>query len=80
MAPAREWGMTREQTIAYATKNNIPIPVTKKSPYSIDECLWGKSAECGALEDPWIEPPADVYTWTKSPADAPDEPQYVEIE
>jgi len=79
IAPAREWGMTREQTIAYATKNNIPIPVTKKSPYSIDECLWGKSAECGALEDPWIEPPADVYTWTKSPADAPDEPQYVEI-
>jgi argininosuccinate synthase len=80
IAPAREWGMTREQTIAYATKHGIPIPVTKKSPYSIDECLWGKSAECGALEDPWIEPPADVYTWTKSPADAPDEPQYVEVE
>ncbi len=79
IAPAREWGMTREQTIAYALKNNIPIPVTKKSPYSIDECLWGKSAECGALEDPWVEPPADVYTWTKSPSEAPDEPQYVEI-
>jgi argininosuccinate synthase len=79
IAPAREWGMTREQTISYAQKNNIPIPVTKKSPYSIDECLWGKSAECGALEDPWVEPPADVYTWTKSPAEAPDEPQYVEI-
>jgi argininosuccinate synthase len=79
IAPAREWGMTREQTIEYTKKHNIPIPVTKKSPYSIDECLWGKSAECGALEDPWVEPPADVYTWTKSPAEAPDEPTYVEI-
>ena len=79
IAPAREWGMTREETIAYANKHGIPIPVTKKSPYSIDENLWGKSAECGALEDPWVEPPADVYTWTKSPAEAPNEPQYVEI-
>ncbi len=80
LAPAREWGMTREETIAYAAKFNIPIPVTKKSPYSIDECLWGKSAECGALEDPWVEPPADVYTWTKSAVEAPDKPQYVEVE
>ena len=79
IAPAREWGMTREETIKYAQKNDIPIPVTKKSPYSIDENLWGKSIECGALEDPWAEPPADVYTWTKSPDEAPDKPQYVEI-
>jgi argininosuccinate synthase len=79
IAPAREWGMTREQTIKYAQKYDIPIPVTKKSPYSIDENLWGKSIECGALEDPWTEPPADVYTWTKAPADSPDKPQYVEI-
>jgi argininosuccinate synthase len=79
IAPAREWGMTREETISYAQKFNIPIPVTKKSPYSIDENLWGKSIECGALEDPWVEPPADAYTWTVSPADAPDKPQYIEI-
>jgi argininosuccinate synthase len=79
IAPAREWGMTREETIRYAQKYNIPIPVTRKSPYSIDESLWGKSIECGALEDPWTEPPADVYTWTKSPAEAPDKPQYIEI-
>lgn len=79
IAPAREWGMTREETIKYAQKYNIPIPVTKKSPYSIDENLWGKSIECGVLEDPWAEPPADVYTWTKAPAEAPAEPQYVEI-
>jgi argininosuccinate synthase len=79
IAPAREWGMTREQTIKYAQDHDIPIPVTKKSPYSIDENLWGKSIECGALEDPWMEPPADVYSWTKSPDEAPDKPQYVEI-
>ncbi|OGO19937.1 MAG: argininosuccinate synthase, partial [Chloroflexi bacterium RBG_16_50_11] len=69
IAPAREWGMTREETIQYAQKHGIPIPVTKKSPYSIDECLWGRAIECGALEDPWAEPPADVYSWTKN-ADA----------
>ena len=79
IAPAREWGMTRDQTIKYAEKHGIPIPVTKKSPYSIDESLWGRAIECGALEDPWVEPPADVYTWTKSPGEAPDKPQYVEI-
>jgi len=79
IAPAREWGMTREETMQYAQKHNIPVPVTKKSPYSIDENLWGKSIECGALEDPWAEPPADVYTWTKSPDAAPDKPQYLEI-
>lgn len=79
IAPAREWGMTREETIAYAEKNNIPIPITRKSPYSIDECLWGKSAECGILEDPWVEPPEDVWTWTKSPDKAPNKPAYIEI-
>ena len=79
IAPAREWGMTREETIDYAQRHNIPIPITVNSPYSIDECLWGKSIECGILEDPWIEPPDDAYTWTKSPAEAPDKPRYLEI-
>jgi argininosuccinate synthase len=79
IAPAREWGMTREETIKYAQAHDIPVPVSKQSPYSVDECLWGRAIECGALEDPWAEPPADVFTWTKSPAEAPDEPQYVEI-
>jgi len=79
IAPAREWGMTREETIKYAEQHNIPIPITVASPYSIDECLWGKSIECGALEDPWVEPPEDAYTWTKSPNKAPDKPQYIEI-
>ncbi|MFC1993552.1 argininosuccinate synthase, partial [Chloroflexota bacterium] len=48
-------------------------------PYSIDECLWGKSIECGVLEDPWVEPPEDAFTWTKSPKEAPDKPEYAEI-
>jgi len=79
IAPAREWGMTREETIDYAQRHNIPIPITVESPYSIDENLWGKSIECGALEDPWVEPPEEVYTWTKSPGKAPDKPDYAEI-
>jgi argininosuccinate synthase len=80
IAPAREWDFTRETAIEYAQKHNIPIPITKKSPYSIDENLWGKSIECGILEDPWIEPPADAFTMTVDPSEAPDEPVYVEIE
>ena len=79
IAPAREWGMTREGTIDYAQRHGIPVPVTAASPYSIDENLWGKSIECGVLEDPWVEPPEEVFTWTKSPNDAPNEPCYVEI-
>jgi len=78
-APVREWGMTRDQEIVYAEQHGIPIPVSKKSPYSLDVNLWGKSCEAGILEDPWNEPPADVWTWTKSPVDAPTEPGYVVI-
>jgi argininosuccinate synthase len=79
IAPAREWSMTREETIAYAEKHGIPIPIKVSSPYSIDENLWGRSIECGVLEDPWVEPPDNVFAWTKSPAASPDKPDYVEI-
>lgn len=79
LAPAREWGMTREETIAYARKHRIPIPVTSASPYSTDENLWGRSIECGVLEDPWTEPPEEIFTWTASPKSAPNEPSYIEI-
>ena len=79
IAPAREWGMTREETIAYAKRYGIPVPVTVASPYSIDESLWGRSIECGVLEDPWVEPPEDAFAWTKSPGETPDKPEYVEI-
>ncbi|OIP27362.1 MAG: argininosuccinate synthase [Chloroflexi bacterium CG_4_10_14_0_8_um_filter_46_9] len=79
IAPAREWNMTREQTIEYAQSHNIPIPITVASPYSIDENLWGRSIECGVLEDPWTEPPDDVFIWTKSPNEAPDKADYITI-
>ena len=79
LAPAREWKMTREEAIAYAKEHNIPVPITVSSPYSIDVCLWGKAIECGALEDPWQEPPEDAFTMAVSPDKAPDKPQYVEI-
>jgi argininosuccinate synthase len=79
VAPLREWEMDRESEIEYAQEHNIPITVTKKSPYSIDENLYGRSIETGPLEDPWTEPPDDVWQWTKSPNDAPDKPAYIEI-
>lgn len=79
IAPVREWPMSREDEIEYAHKHNIPIPVGKKSPYSIDQNLWGRSIECGVLEDPWNEPPEDIYIWTVNPGQAPDQPTYVEI-
>ncbi|MCJ7763665.1 MAG: argininosuccinate synthase, partial [Dehalococcoidales bacterium] len=78
-APAREWGMTREETIAYAQRYNIPVPITAASPYSIDENLWGRSIECGVLEDPWREPPEDAFVWAVSPDKAPDKADYIEI-
>jgi argininosuccinate synthase len=79
IAPAREWGMTREQTINYAQRYGIPVSVTAASPYSIDENLWGRSIECGVLEDPWVEAPEEVFTWTRSVGEAPDKSEYVEI-
>ncbi len=79
IAPAREWGMTREESIDYANQHGIPVPVGKKSPYSTDTNLWGRSIECGAIEDPSLEAPEDAWQWTVSPLDAPDEPHYVTI-
>ncbi len=79
LAPIREWGMSREEEIEYAEKHGIPVPAGKESPYSYDTNLWGKSAEAGPLEDPWVEPPADVHQWTKDPEAAPEEAAYVEV-
>ncbi|HEX2700002.1 MAG TPA: argininosuccinate synthase [Acidimicrobiales bacterium] len=64
VAPVREWGLTREQSIEYAARFDIPITVTKASPYSIDQNLWGRTIECGILEDPWEQPPEEVYELT----------------
>ena len=80
VGPARDWGMSRPAEIAYARERGIPVPATVDNPYSTDLNLWGKSIECGVLEDPWTEPPEDIYTLTKSPADAPGAPAYVELD
>ncbi len=79
IAPARVWGMTREQEIEYAEERGIPIPIGKKAPYSLDVNLWGRSAEAGVLEQADKEPPEDAFAWTVNPTEAPDEPQYVEV-
>ncbi len=79
LAPAREWGMSREETIAYGEKFGIPSPVKKSSPYSIDKNLLGRSIEAGVLEDPAVEPPEEIYEMTKAIADTPNQPEYIEI-
>ena len=82
VAVARDWGiagMTRDMEIDYAKKYGIPVAATKKSPYSIDLSVWGKSTECGILEDPWAEPPDDAYTWVKRIEKAPAKPAYVQV-
>jgi argininosuccinate synthase len=79
LAPAREWGMSREETIAYGERFGIPAPVKKSSPYSIDKNLLGRSIEAGVLEDPASEPPEEIYQMTQAIANTPNEPQYIEI-
>jgi len=78
IAPARgaDWP-SREELLDYVAAHDIPVSLTKKSPYSIDENLWGRSNECGVLEDPWVAPPEDAFQFVVSPSDAPDEPQHV---
>ncbi|MFP4652672.1 MAG: argininosuccinate synthase [Phormidium sp.] len=80
LAPAREWGMSRQETIAYGEKFGIPSPVKKSSPYSIDRNLLGRSIEAGPLEDPWNEPiEEEVFLMTEAIANTPNDPEYVEI-
>jgi len=79
VAPVREWGWTRDEEIEYAKQNGIPIPIDLDNPYSIDQNLWGRSCECGVLEDPWAAPPEGAYDLTKSIADAPEQAEEVEI-
>jgi len=79
MAPVRDWKLSRDQAIDYALKNNIPVSITRKSPYSIDENIWGRSVECGPLEDLENEPFEDAYKLTTAPEKAPDKPEYVTL-
>lgn len=80
LAPVREWQWSREEEIEYAKKNGIPIPINLDSPYSIDQNLWGRSNECGILEDPWQAPPADAYELTTALELTPDVPEIIEID
>ena len=79
LAPAREWGMSREEAMAYGEKYGLTFPVKKSSPFSIDRNLLGRSIEAGPLENPWTEPPEEIFVMTKAIADTPNEPEYVEI-
>ncbi len=80
IAPVREWRWTRTEEIEYAEKHGIKVEATKKSIYSTDVNLWGRSVEAGVLEDPWLPPPADAYQWTVAPEDAPNQSVEIEIE
>lgn len=80
VAPVRENPMGREEAIAYAAENDIPLPINLDNPFSIDQNLWGRSCECGVLEDPWAEPPEAAYDLTHSIDNAPDQPEEVHIE
>jgi argininosuccinate synthase len=73
LAPARTWGMSREECVAYAHQHDIPVDATKEKIYSIDENLWGRAIECGEMEDPWNRPPDDAYVLTRPTATAPAE-------
>ena len=80
IAPVREWDLTsRESEMEWAAAHNVPVPTTKKKPYSIDDNLWGRAIECGVLEDTWNTPPADIWTMTAAPEDCPAEPETVII-
>ena len=80
IAPIREWNLPRDEEIKYAERNGIPIPVDLDNPYSIDQNLWGRSIECGVLEDPSHEAPEEIFEWTVSPEKAPSSPEVMSIE
>ena len=79
IAPVREWNMTRAEEIEYAKTKGIPVSTAAKK-YSIDQNIWGRSIECGILEDPSREPPEDAFEWTDSPEKAPNEPEYITVD
>ncbi|HEY3367478.1 MAG TPA: argininosuccinate synthase [Symbiobacteriaceae bacterium] len=79
IAPVRDWGWSREEEIDYAAKYNIPVPVGKATPFSLDVNLWGRSCEAGVLEDPWTEAPEEAFEWTVAPEKCPDTATFVEI-
>jgi argininosuccinate synthase len=79
IAPVREGNLARDEEIKFAKANGIPVPVDLGSPYSIDQNLWGRAAECGVIDQADQEPPEDAFEWTVSPENAPDTPEYLAI-
>lgn len=79
IAPMRDFPMSRDDAIVYAKDHGIDLPINKENPFSIDKNLWGRSCECGVLEDPWAAPPEDAYELTTSPLNAPNEATEIEI-
>jgi argininosuccinate synthase len=80
IAPARENPLSREDAIHYAREHHIPLPIDLDNPFSIDQNLWGRSCECGVLEDPWVEPPSAAYSLTKAIAETPDKADEITID
>ena len=80
IAPVREWKWSREEEIEYAKANGVPVPADLDNPYSVDQNLWGRANECGVLENPWNQAPEDAFGITTSPEEAPDTPEFVDIE
>ncbi|HEX3002239.1 MAG TPA: argininosuccinate synthase [Methanoregula sp.] len=79
VAPIRELNLTRDWEIDYAKKHNIPVPVKKDKPWSMDENCWSRSIEGGRLEDPAFHPPEEIYLWTVSPEKAPEKPEQITL-
>ncbi|HAM1979611.1 TPA: argininosuccinate synthase [Listeria monocytogenes] len=79
VSPVRDWKWSREEEINYAKEHDIPVPIDLDNPFSIDQNLWGRSNECGVLENPWATPPEAAYDLTVSLEDAPDTADIVEI-
>jgi argininosuccinate synthase len=77
IAPVRDSGMTRDKAIAFAEERGLPIDVNRKSPYSVDQNVWGRAVETGFLEDPWNGPVEDVYSYTSAPGTAPEPDELV---
>ena len=80
IAPVREWKWSREEEIHYAKENGVPVPADLDNPYSVDQNFWGRANECGILENPWNQAPEEAFGITTSPEQAPDMPEYIEIE
>ncbi len=79
VAPVREWSMTRDAELEYAAQHNIPVQATVENPFSVDANVWGRSVECGALEDPWAAPPTQVWEWTQDPDKTPQTPAEITL-